>query len=67
MSIIVWIVIFAALFLLAFVATRMASQNREEEGLRDMGLAILEFNRAFPHDDLVDELAGLLVVLRHYP
>ncbi|MDR7146927.1 hypothetical protein [Rhizobium sp. BE258] len=50
MSIIIWSIIFAGLFVLAFVATRMASQNKEEEGLRDMGLAILEFNRAFPHE-----------------
>mgnify|MGYP001149496358 CR=1 FL=1 len=48
MSIIIWSIIFAGLFLLAFVATRMASQNKEEEGLRDMRLieAILESHRA---------------------
>ncbi len=47
MGMIVWGVIFAIVIVFAFVATRMASQNRED-GLEDMGLAILEFGRAFP-------------------
>ncbi|UWU16219.1 hypothetical protein N2599_09670 [Rhizobium sullae] len=50
MSFIVWSVIFALVVLLAFVATRMAARNKDEEGFRDTGLAILEFNRAFPHE-----------------
>ncbi len=49
MSIIVWSVIFALVILVAFIATRMASQN-EEDGLHDTGLAIIEFNRAFPNE-----------------
>lgn len=47
MSIIVWSVIFAIVVCVAFVAVRMAAQE-DEEGLRDTGLAIIEFNRAFP-------------------
>jgi hypothetical protein len=50
LSIIIWCVIFGLVLLLAFVATRMASQYKEEEGFRDTGLAILEFNRAFPKE-----------------
>jgi nitrogen-specific signal transduction histidine kinase len=40
-------VLFAIVIFFAFVATRMASQNRED-GLHDTGLAILEFGRAYP-------------------
>ena len=47
MGIIVWCVIFAFVIFFAIVATRMASQNKED-GLHDTGLAILEFGRAFP-------------------
>lgn len=47
MGIIVWCVLFAIVIFFAFVATRMASQNRED-GLHDTGLAILEFGRAYP-------------------
>ncbi|OWV94313.1 hypothetical protein ATY81_12805 [Rhizobium sp. R72] len=47
MSIIVWCVIFAIVVFIAFISTRMAAQNKED-GLHDTGLAIIEFNRAFP-------------------
>ncbi len=50
MSIIVWCILFAIVVLLAFVATRMAARNKDEEGFHDTGLAILEFNRAFPDE-----------------
>ena len=49
MSIIVWGVIFAIVILIAFISTRMAAQNKED-GLHDTGLAIIEFNRAFPNE-----------------
>jgi hypothetical protein len=48
-SIIVWCILFAIVIFFAFAATRMASQNKED-GLHDTGLAILEFNRAFPNE-----------------
>ncbi len=44
---IVWGVIFAVVIAVAFLAVRMSARN-EEEGLQDTGLAIIEFNRAFP-------------------
>lgn len=47
MGIIVWCVLFAIVVFFAFVATRMAAQNKED-GLHDTGLAIIEFGRAFP-------------------
>jgi hypothetical protein len=46
-GIIVWCVLFAIVVFFAFVATRMAAQNKED-GLHDTGLAIIEFGRAFP-------------------
>ncbi|MBB3543603.1 MULTISPECIES: hypothetical protein [unclassified Rhizobium] len=49
MSIIVWAVIFAIVIFIAFISTRMAAQNKED-GLHDTGLAIIEFNRAFPNE-----------------
>ncbi len=49
MSIIVWCVIFAIVIAIAVVSTRMASRN-QEDGLHDTGLAIIEFNRAFPNE-----------------
>ena len=49
MSIIVWCVIFAIVVFIAFISTRMAAQNKED-GLHDTGLAIIEFNRAFPNE-----------------
>ncbi len=49
MSIIVWCVIFAIVILIAFISTRMAAQNKED-GFHDTGLAIIEFNRAFPKE-----------------
>jgi hypothetical protein len=48
-SIIVWCVLFAIVIFVAFVSTRMAAQNKED-GLHDTGLAIIEFNRAFPNE-----------------
>lgn len=47
MTIFIWLVIFAIVIFFAFIATRLASQSKEE-GLQDTGLAILEFGRAFP-------------------
>ena len=47
MSIMVWAALFAMLIIVAFIAVRMAAKH-EEEGLHDTGLAIIEFNRAFP-------------------
>ncbi|MGO7208284.1 hypothetical protein ACCT30_45645, partial [Rhizobium ruizarguesonis] len=44
-GIIVWCVLFAIVIFIAFVATRMAAQNKED-GLHDTGLAIIEFGRA---------------------
>ncbi|MBB4574328.1 hypothetical protein [Rhizobium lentis] len=49
MGIIVWCVLFAIVIFFAFVATRMAAQNKED-GLHDTGLAIIEFGRAFPNE-----------------
>ncbi|OWV73665.1 hypothetical protein ATY76_30470 [Rhizobium sp. R339] len=49
MGFIVWCVLFAIVILFAFVATRMAAQNKED-GLHDTGLAIIEFGRAFPNE-----------------
>jgi hypothetical protein len=48
-GIIVWCVLFAIVIFIAFVATRMAAQNKED-GLHDTGLAIIEFGRAFPNE-----------------
>ena len=45
MGIIVWCVLFAIVILIAFVATRMAAQNKEDS-LHD----IIEFGRAFPNE-----------------
>ena len=39
MGIIVWCVLFAIVIFIAFVATRMAAQNKED-GLHDTGLAL---------------------------
>jgi hypothetical protein len=50
LSIVVWCILFALVVLLAFVTTRMAVRNKDEEGFRDTGHAILEFNRAFPNE-----------------
>lgn len=47
MGIVVWCILFAIVIFIAYYATRMASQNKED-GLHDTGLAILEFGRAFP-------------------
>ncbi|NLS16116.1 hypothetical protein HGP16_06030 [Rhizobium sp. P40RR-XXII] len=47
MGIVVWCILFAIVIVVAYYATRMASQNKED-GLHDTGLAILEFGRAFP-------------------
>ncbi|PZM11184.1 hypothetical protein [Rhizobium tubonense] len=47
MAIFIWSAIFAIVICFAFVATRIASQSKDE-GLQDTGLAILEFGRAFP-------------------
>ncbi|KQV83674.1 hypothetical protein [Rhizobium sp. Root1220] len=66
MSIIVWCVIFAVVIAIAFAATRMAAQNKEE-GLHDTGLAIIEFNRAFPNEAIRQLQAtanGLAVFVR---
>ncbi|MBX5040370.1 hypothetical protein HJB51_19590 [Rhizobium lentis] len=49
MGIIVWCVLCAILIFFAFVATRMAAQNKEDS-LHDTGLAIIEFGRAFPNE-----------------
>lgn len=49
MGIIVWCVLFAIVIFIAYVATRMAAQNKED-GLHDTGLAIIEFGRAFPNE-----------------
>jgi hypothetical protein len=48
-SIIVWCVLFAIVIVMAFICVRMIAQN-QEEGLHDTGLAIIEFNRAFPNE-----------------
>jgi hypothetical protein len=48
-SIMVWAVLFAMLVIVAFIAVRMAAKH-EEDGLHDTGLAIIEFNRAFPKE-----------------
>ena len=48
-SIIVWCVFFAIVIVIAFICVRMAARN-QEEGLHDTGLAIIEFNRAFPNE-----------------
>jgi hypothetical protein len=45
----VWAVLFVMLVVVAFIAVRMAAKH-EEEGLQDTGLAIIEFNRAFPRE-----------------
>jgi hypothetical protein len=47
MAIFIWSAIAAIVVFFAFIATRIASQSREE-GLQDTGLAIIEFGRAFP-------------------
>jgi hypothetical protein len=48
-SIMVWAALFAMLVIIAFIAVRMAAKH-EEDGLHDTGLAIIEFNRAFPKE-----------------
>jgi hypothetical protein len=40
---------FRHVIVIAFICVRMAAKN-QEEGLHDTGLAIIEFNRAFPNE-----------------
>lgn len=47
MAIVIWLVIFAAIIGFGFFATGMVARDREDS-LNDVGLAILEFGRAFP-------------------
>lgn len=46
---IVWIMLAVLVVALAYYVTRMARQ-RDEDGLHDTGLALLEFGRAFPKE-----------------
>jgi hypothetical protein len=46
-SILIWATLFVMLVIVAFIAVRMSAKH-EEQGLHDTGLAIIEFNRAFP-------------------
>ena len=47
MAVIIWLAIFACVVGFGFLATKMVAQDREDT-LNDVGLAILEFGRAFP-------------------
>ncbi|MBO9098693.1 MULTISPECIES: hypothetical protein [Rhizobium] len=47
MAMFIWLAIFVAVVGFGFYATRMVAQDKEES-LNDLGLAILEFGRAFP-------------------
>jgi hypothetical protein len=47
MAIIIWLAIFACVVGFGFLATKMVAQDKEDT-LNDVGLAILEFGRAFP-------------------
>ncbi|UJW73515.1 hypothetical protein [Rhizobium sp. SL42] len=49
MSVVTWAVLLGIVVALAFYSTRMA-RHKEEDGLQDTGLAILEFGRAFPQE-----------------
>lgn len=68
--IIVWSIIFAAIILFAWYATRMAGKGRRRGGgLDDAGFAILEFGRAFPNEairSLHSTLDGKAVFVRLY-
>jgi hypothetical protein len=44
-----WAILIAIVIALAYYSTRLA-RNRDEDGLHDTGLAILEFGRAFPQE-----------------
>jgi hypothetical protein len=47
MALLIWLAIFAVIVGFGFYATGMVSQDKEDS-LSDVGLAILEFGRAFP-------------------
>lgn len=49
MGLVTWTLILGAVVLFSFYATRMAKQV-SDDGLRDAGLAILEFGQAFPNE-----------------
>ncbi|MGV8937101.1 MAG: hypothetical protein ACOH2J_08260 [Allorhizobium sp.] len=49
MSLLTWSIIFLAVVVFAYFATRMTKQT-EEGGLSDTGIAILDFGRAFPNE-----------------
>jgi hypothetical protein len=50
MALYVWLAIFAVVVGFAFMAIRMVSRTKEEEGLHDTGQAILDFGRSFPNE-----------------
>ncbi|MET0748662.1 MAG: hypothetical protein ABWY49_10765 [Rhizobium sp.] len=49
MAIIIWLAIFVCVVGFGFLATKMVAQDKEDT-LNDVGLAILEFGRAFPRE-----------------
>ena len=57
----IWATLFVMLVIVAFIAVRMSAKH-EEQGLHDTGLAIIEFNRAFPTEAIRSlQAAGLEV------
>lgn len=49
MNLVIWVILVGAVVFLAFWATRLASRQ-EEDSLHDMGVALMEFGRAFPNE-----------------
>ncbi|CAN7421342.1 hypothetical protein LJR030_004345 [Rhizobium sp. LjRoot30] len=53
MGLVAWGVVVVLVVVFAFVTTRMTKQT-SEDNLHDMGLAIMEFGRAFPNEAIRD-------------
>lgn len=53
MNLVIWLILVIAVVFLAFWATRLAA-HQEEDGLHDMGVALMEFGRAFPTEAIRD-------------
>ncbi len=53
MNLVIWVILVCAVVFLAFWATRLAARQ-DEDGLHDMGVALMEFGRAFPNEAIRD-------------
>jgi len=53
LNLVIWVILVCAVVFLAFWATRLAARQ-DEDGLHDMGVALMEFGRAFPNEAIRD-------------